>query len=846
MLDREAAELSDWGDEFFEPTPVVREVNVTGRVFLDRDKDGVFGQGDRPLPGVWVCDEAYLVRTDERGTFSFSLQVEEHRTVWIRQPSGFAPTTSWYQLIRQDDEQTSYHFSFGLTPSDASEEDFTFVVGADSQFSHEAEGLRLKEDMTEIAAMVEAPRFFIHCGDLVMTGWLREWKWYMQALEPLEIPVYHAVGGHEENYGMKTSIQRPSDHHFRLFLGPTYYSWDFAGVHFVVYDNHRSGSSEATKERQEEWLKRELESLPAGTDVIFVSHYPLNLEEWMAKCTVHANFYGHWHQNMSHRYKEVSYLQTAALRGGDFGMFSRAVRICRFERRQLTTEIRVLGQHKRLGLISVIPEGKRRDGRRFSVMAYDTICPPRQVAVVTGDGEEMNFKRAGAWTWQGTLTSPKSGYERGSRSLYSHQDAKPITLKATNQRGECWSQTEPLQSNDAPLSEVVVESDWSWFGRDSFPGRWVEHSLRPPLHCVWQVNTGSRNQLATSPILLNGKLYYGTYQCDRNTISPVLLCLAARTGRTLWKYPLDGDVPYSPAALVPKLQPGNDGIVFVTTNQGTTYAIDASTGEKIWSQNPWGEFGTWAGHKCSAPPIPYEGHIIVSFANGPVVMYEGKSGKIVFSRKKPKGQEYVTAPCAHNSMLFWSCRTMTVAEDLLSDDIHWVQEHPDLASRRVLMGVVRDEVFYRNTLSATMAFECATGKMLWVQRHEKVGRGIGGIPSVVVGPETLISGTVGRICFSRITGEQIWDFETVLPQEQNSCNLRHTLGGNSTPAVAFDVVYFGGEDGYLYALDARDGHCLWRYDIGLPIQSSPIFSGNTLFVTDYDGNLYAFAGDTDL
>ena len=58
--------------------------------------------------------------------------------------------------------------------------------------------------------------------------------------------------------------------------------------------------------------------------------------------------------------------------------------------------------------------------------------------------------------------------------------------------------------------------------------------------------------------------------------------------------------------------------------------------------------------------------------------------------------------------------------------------------------------------------------------------------------------------------------------------------------MAGQTVYFGGEDGYLYALDCETGECLWRYYLALPIKSSPIVSGNSLFVSDFDGNLFAF------
>jgi outer membrane protein assembly factor BamB len=55
-----------------------------------------------------------------------------------------------------------------------------------------------------------------------------------------------------------------------------------------------------------------------------------------------------------------------------------------------------------------------------------------------------------------------------------------------------------------------------------------------------------------------------------------------------------------------------------------------------------------------------------------------------------------------------------------------------------------------------------------------------------------------------------------------------------------NTVYLGSADGRLYALDAGSGKETWRYDLGVPITSSPAISGNTVYVASYDGSIYAF------
>ena len=52
--------------------------------------------------------------------------------------------------------------------------------------------------------------------------------------------------------------------------------------------------------------------------------------------------------------------------------------------------------------------------------------------------------------------------------------------------------------------------------------------------------------------------------------------------------------------------------------------------------------------------------------------------------------------------------------------------------------------------------------------------------------------------------------------------------------------YIGSGDGNFYALDAKMGKKLWGYNIGVPIFSSPAISGNTVYIADVTGTIYAF------
>jgi len=62
---------------------------------------------------------------------------------------------------------------------------------------------------------------------------------------------------------------------------------------------------------------------------------------------------------------------------------------------------------------------------------------------------------------------------------------------------------------------------------------------------------------------------------------------------------------------------------------------------------------------------------------------------------------------------------------------------------------------------------------------------------------------------------------------------------DSSPAVVDGVVYAGGSDGNIYALDAATGTERWRFAIGVELRFSPAVVNGVVYVGGSDGNVYA-------
>ncbi|MDD3575042.1 MAG: PQQ-binding-like beta-propeller repeat protein, partial [Methanospirillum sp.] len=58
------------------------------------------------------------------------------------------------------------------------------------------------------------------------------------------------------------------------------------------------------------------------------------------------------------------------------------------------------------------------------------------------------------------------------------------------------------------------------------------------------------------------------------------------------------------------------------------------------------------------------------------------------------------------------------------------------------------------------------------------------------------------------------------------------------PAISDGVIYVGNQVGNFYAVDALNGKIKWQFDTGSGV-SSPIISGDMVYITSGDGYLYA-------
>jgi len=133
------------------------------------------------------------------------------------------------------------------------------------------------------------------------------------------------------------------------------------------------------------------------------------------------------------------------------------------------------------------------------------------------------------------------------------------------------------------------------------------------------------------------------------------------------------------------------------------------------------------------------------------------------------------------------------------------------------------------------AFERTTGAVLW--KYKVNDRGVAS-DVIRVGEDGCFV-TLGNelVCVDLETGKAKWSFRSRYSGNDDCLTC-------SSPAVSRDRVFFGGLDGFAYALDAQDGKLVWKRDLGAKVTTSAAVKGNSVYLGTDKRHLYRLSTDS--
>ncbi|HEV8320696.1 MAG TPA: PQQ-binding-like beta-propeller repeat protein [Myxococcota bacterium] len=863
------------------------------RVFEDTDGDGTLDPGEPPLPGIAVTVARDLLVTSADGTASADVPGGSvARVASVEPPATHEPSTPWFARVAGGGE-----VRFGLrrraTPPP---ETFSVVqvsdvhIGAHAALADAAE---LRARVAELNALDPRPAFVLSTGDVTAAAKTSEFSLYRDGMTALALPLFTSCGNHDRLKGPEHWDG------FEREIGPVVFGFDYGPYHFATAYEAFPGSEVF------DWLAKDLKRAAAAhrPSVVFMHHYPRReLLDALAGKGVVAIVTGDWHGNKVERYKGILSINTGTLLVGGIDLSPASFRLIHFGTGgAVASELRYVRATERLSIVSPPETAAAAAELPLVASAYDTVHPPTRVTwrVVPADtvpgvtprlslAPALAAVGAGAGGVEVTVAdapgAPGAGAVAAAATVAAAAASDTLTGELRRTSAWSWSTALPdlapgryyvevtawagadahahwtasrkvtLTKAAAPRPAPGSGAPWPMFRRDAARSGVAAAAVAPPLALAWVLPTGSSIGLA-SPVVAGGQVFLALE--DRATVDTTtagLVAADAVTGAVHWRFSTPTSVLLSAAV-------SGDTVVFQEVD-GTVHALDTATGEERWrfrlddAVPP-----VWTSHWVSAAPL-IDGNVVwAGYAPAPVAL-DLRSGKVLWVGK-PHGREaftnYASMTLADVSETDAAGAGVSAERVLLLPSLHdglrvlGLKPGPASAAPKPAVlwsGKTRhrvgatpayaDGVAYYPGGKHLVAVDVLTGKPRW--RTELPAGWHVSSPLVAGGRVYAASARGTLVSLDAASGAIRWE-TTVGPSLLDLLPYRRGYAGlSSSPALAGDHLYIGGDDGYLYAVDAESGRVAWRYHLGTPVSSSPAVAGNAVYVAALDGNLYCFVG----
>ena len=266
-----------------------------GVVYNDVNRNRKFDSQDIPIKGIRVSNGIDIVKTGDLGRYE--IPVSDDCIIFVIKPSGFRTPVTKHQIpefyyIHKPQGSPSLTYEGVQATGDLPESidfplysqiepnSFEVVLFGDPQGRNVKEIDYIARDIvSELVGRKSA--FGVTLGDIVFDD-LNMFEHQNAAVALVGIPWFNVIGNHDINFD--SGNRKHANETFERYYGPSYYSFDYGQVHFVVMDNINWIVPENDEdpryeggfgEEQIQFLENDLELIPENQMVVLLMHIPL-------------------------------------------------------------------------------------------------------------------------------------------------------------------------------------------------------------------------------------------------------------------------------------------------------------------------------------------------------------------------------------------------------------------------------------------------------------------------------------------------------------------------------------------------------------------------------------------
>jgi outer membrane protein assembly factor BamB len=782
---------------------------IHGAVFSDTNHNGARDAGEPGIANVGVSDTVDLVVTGADGSYSLPNAANNATLVYVCIPAQYAKTANWYHHVNAGSALAD--FDFALSPDDESGP-FEFVQVTDIHIGGSGNRLLYTDAIAQICGLTNPPELIIATGDLTNTGAVSEYTDYAAATATSSVPVFNVFGNHDANGG--TTLN------YRAYLGPDYYSFNYGDCHFLVINSVHSTA------QQMAWINADLSLLRGNRKLFIFQHYSPSEAQHTQYVGCHADavFTGHWHSQHSVAIGPMRSYNSPNLLFGGIDCSPASFKVVSVDGSSVITRTRYMTDGKRLQIVS--PNQSQLISNTdipIVVNAYETSADVTSAtyAIAGGAGQVAagSLTPEGDWSWVGVF-SAKSPL----RGTYS------ITVTATNDKAETHSASATFAVLNRRLPQPRPAGNWPQFGGGAGRGGLAgDSTLTPPLGIAWTAHSGGNIDFS-SPVLYQDTLLVGAK--DRGDFAHNgVLALNTADGSTKWFARTPAAVSHSVAT---------DGSqVYACSHGGLSHWFDQDTGQEIRTQ----PLGSAYQRFLYGAPVVY-GDRVYAGTFGCFAAFDRAAG--TEQGHQTYGVDWISSnasPATDGNLLVvaanWATTYNLIGVTPADGHVLWQYACAGLHGSPVIAG---DRVVFTSYDGKIAAVSTATGTQTW-----SVNLSGPSATTPAVSGNTVVAGGTGSVqAFRFDNGQLLWTFPIgTSPLKMSPYNNTFaSLAGS--PTIVGSTVYVPCGDGRLYALSLASGSLLWSMNLGTPILSAPCISGNAMFLTAFDGHVYALVDGTPL
>ncbi len=700
--------------------------------------------------------------TDAAGAFALEIDRKKQGVIWARVPEGYAPGPAW-TVPGGDIVLRKLAHPIG--------QPLSFVAGSDAHLPED--GANGAEDLALAIARATAdrPTFFSIVGDITQGGTEPEFDRIEAALPALGRVAWVPVPGNHDWYDNGAAWTKRA--------GPDNYSFDLAGVHWVVWNMAIDEASIL------EFLRNDLARTTRIT--IALTHAPPSAAvlEVLAAHRVRYVLTGHAHSNrVVHHEDGIIELNTEPLLMGGLDFTPAGYRTLTLDRDQLSSVHHVTLDRAMAAVLAP------RCVQRELIVAADA------EPAIRIDGIAVRAAFVGGWDWR-VPTALAAGSHRievdGHASTFEVCEPIAATGPLSTSLATRWL----TPTGGSLLSARPVIADGTIYATVTDLGDGTTGGA-----IALDLATGAVKWRAVLPIQARGgpAIVGGIVAVPR--IDGVVVGLDAATGAQRWTYTLRPHAAPEAAALYASITA--DGDDFLIGNQRGFAVLAAEDGHPRWRTDPVPE----GQDSQSLAAVAVGDGIVVGTFNrlwGGVQAWDRATGQPLWQLESADTIAINATPVIADHTLF----ILNAADQVTAIELAtgWVKWRAPLDPAGFEWG---------NATIGTPAY--ANGILIVPTLYREL------------------------VALDAKTGAERWRHHA-LPSPLRATHYRgaNEAGYESSPIVVDGRVWIADTSGELAALDLETGAPLYRAAMNAPVLAGLVASGPNLVVASFDGSIRALA-----